>query len=300
MAETDALHQRLELGLRRVHADGLGQVAVAVRIAGDQRPDARQHLEGVPVVRLAQRLGHLRELQHQQPAAGTQHAVHLGQRLVLVGHVAQAEGHADQVEGAVLVGQRLGVAEVGGQHQALVDQALAAGAQHRLVDVGVHDHAALADLLGEQPRHVAGAAGDVQHAVARLEVGHGQRVALPGAVQAHRHQVVHDVVARSDRVEHAAHAPSLGGLVDGLEAEMGGAHGDVLLNGGRRGDGDKAVGRSSTPVNGWRKRRRHANGHRPPSPASARRGPGPRRPACLRTRASGGPGRGPTHRDRPR
>ena len=59
-------------------------------------------------------------------------------------------------------------------------------------------------------------------------------VGLPGAMQAHRHQVVHQVVARRDRVEHAAHAARLLALVDRLEAEVGLAH--------------VAIG---APVSGW-------------------------------------------------
>ena len=105
MAEAGGLHHGLQLGLAGVHADRFGQVAVAVAVARDQLPDARQHVERIPVVGLCQRRGDLRELQHQQPAAGLEHAVHLGQRLVLVRHVAQAESHADQVEAVVGEGQ---------------------------------------------------------------------------------------------------------------------------------------------------------------------------------------------------
>ena len=90
----------LSVCLVGVHADRFGQVAVAVGVARDQLADARQHLERIPVVGLLQRRGDLRELEHQQAAAGLQHAAHLGQRLVLVRHVAQAEGDADEVEAA--------------------------------------------------------------------------------------------------------------------------------------------------------------------------------------------------------
>ena len=59
---------------------------------------------------------------------------------------------------------------------------------------------------------VAGAAGEIEQAEGRLTLRrvHGchQRV-LPGAVQAARHQVVHQVVAARDRMEHVVHQPLL-------------------------------------------------------------------------------------------
>jgi hypothetical protein len=44
-------------------------------------------------------------------------------------------------------------------------------------------------------------------------------------MQAERHEVVHHVVFGRDRIEDAAHAPSLCPLVDGLVAEMSVSHG---------------------------------------------------------------------------
>lgn len=120
--------------------------------------------------------------------------------------------------------QGLGIADHGGQDHALVDQPVPAHAQHGFVDVGVHHLAGGADLLGEGQGQVARAARDVQRPVAFLEIGHHHRIGLPGTVQTTRHQVVHDVVARSDRVEHAAHAAGLLALVHRLESEMCGAH----------------------------------------------------------------------------
>jgi len=141
-----------------------------------------------------------------------------------VGHVAQAEGDGDDVEMAIGKRQVFGVADGGGQQHAGIDQAGAALTQHGFVDVGVHHLAGGTDLGREGQAEVAGAAGDVEHAIARLRVGHGDGVVFPGPVQARRHQVVHDVVARRHRVEHAAHVRGLVALIDGLEAEMGGGH----------------------------------------------------------------------------
>mmetsp|Transcript_50958 Transcript_50958/g.119475 ORF Transcript_50958/g.119475 Transcript_50958/m.119475 type:complete len:360 (-) Transcript_50958:1906-2985(-) len=234
VAKAGGLHHGLEGGLVGVHSDGLGQVAVALGIAREQRTELGQDVEGVPVVGLAQRLGDARELQHQQPAARLEHPAHLGQGQLLVGHVAQAEGDADKVEALALERQLLGVGQAGRQDQTFIEQAVAPLAQHGLVDVGVHDQAALAHLAGEGARQVAGAASDVERALARLEVGHLHRVGLPGPVQAGRHQVIHQVVFGRDRVEHAAHPAGLLALVDLLEAEMGLGHREISGSGRSR------------------------------------------------------------------
>jgi len=141
-----------------------------------------------------------------------------------VRHVAQPEGDRDQVEAAVAEGQALGVADGRGQRETLVDEAVAALAQHGLVDVGVDDDAARAHALREGTRQVARARRHVQHAVAFAHVGHRHGIGLPGPVQPGGHQVVHHVVARGDGIEHPAHARGLLVLVDGLESEVGAGH----------------------------------------------------------------------------
>src|SRR5690606_16965024 len=55
--EAGRVHHRLELLLRRMLADRLGQVAVAVGIAGEQPAQARQHLERVEVVERLEPVG---------------------------------------------------------------------------------------------------------------------------------------------------------------------------------------------------------------------------------------------------
>jgi hypothetical protein len=214
-------HHPLQRGLVGVHADRLGQVAVGVGVAGHPLADARQHLEGVPVVGLLQGLDDLAEFEHQQAAAGLEHAVHLAQRLVLVRHVAQAEGDADEVEALVGEGQLLGVGQQAGGEHAGVEQAVAALAQHGLVDVGVQHQALGPDLAGEGLGEVAGAGGDVEHGLAAAQVGHRHGVGLPDAVQAARHQVVHQVVLAGDGRKHAGDALRLFLLVYRFETEMG-------------------------------------------------------------------------------
>ena len=104
-------HHALELVLRRMLADGLGEVLVAVAVVGEQLAEARQDLERVEVVDRLEPVGSdFGELQHAGLAADLEHAVHLAQRGVLVGDVAQAEGDGDQIETGIRERQLLGVA----------------------------------------------------------------------------------------------------------------------------------------------------------------------------------------------
>jgi hypothetical protein len=68
----------------------------------------------------------------------------------------------------------------------------------------VRSIAALADQRQQQRGDVAGSAREVQHRVPCAHPAGGREPALPQAVDAERHQIVHQVVARRDRGEHAA------------------------------------------------------------------------------------------------
>jgi hypothetical protein len=95
-----------------------------------------------------------------------------------VRHVAQAEGDADQVEAGGGKGQPLGVAGHRGQHQALVEQAVAATRSMASL-MSVCTTVPLRADRREGAGQVAGAAGDVEHLVAGAQVGHRHRVGLP-------------------------------------------------------------------------------------------------------------------------
>src|SRR5690349_5735240 len=223
--EASRFHHALERLLVRVLADRFGQVLVAVRVAGEQLAELRQHLERVEIVELAEQLAlHARELQYQRATAGLEHATDVGQRLVLVGDVAQAEGHGHGIEGVVREGQALGV-ELGpaqAADQAAVGQPVAPDAEHGGVDVAHHHLALVADYRLEQRGDVAGAAGQIQHAVAAAHAADRHEMALPQAVDAERHQVVHQVVAARDRGEYLADQLLLLADRDVAETEMGG------------------------------------------------------------------------------
>jgi hypothetical protein len=66
---------------------------------------------------------------------------------------------------------------------------------------------------------VAGAARHIEEFLARTRIRHIDQGILPEPVDAARHQVVHQVVARGHAFEHPAHHAGLFGRRDVLEAE---------------------------------------------------------------------------------
>ena len=207
-----------------MHADGLGQVLVTVTVIGHQAPHYRQYLEGIGIVGLAQqRTLRFGKLQHQQPSPRLQHPQHRAQGLVLVSHVAQAEGDGDAVEAVVGKGQVLGIGldEFQVAQVAAVQQLVPPHFQHGLVDIGQHHRALGPHDIGEPRCQVACAAGDIQYGVALAHAAELDGEALPDAVYAGRHKIVHEVVTGGHGVKDVRHHAGLGLLVDFLEAEMG-------------------------------------------------------------------------------
>src|SRR5690606_23276895 len=93
---------------------------------------------------------------------------------------------------------------------------------HFAVDVAQYDRTGPADPRPQQRGDVAGPARQVQHPVAAAHLRGGDEVALPGPVDAQRHQGVHQVVVARDRREHLCHQPLLLPPGDVAEAEVGG------------------------------------------------------------------------------
>ena len=94
--------------------------------------------------------------------------------------------------------------------------------EHCGIDVGQDDMAVRAHLARKLDREIPGAASQVKHVVTGSRCGLVNGVPLPEAVQAGGHQVIHDVVACRDRVEHIPHV--VGFFADGhiFIAEMSG------------------------------------------------------------------------------
>ena len=92
-----------------MHANGLRKIAVGLAVAGDDAARPGHEAEGIEVVdRLEPGLA-LGELQHEEPAARTQHAQHLAQGAVLVRHVADAEGHGHDIKRVVGKGEHFSI-----------------------------------------------------------------------------------------------------------------------------------------------------------------------------------------------
>ena len=81
------------------------------------------------------------------------------------------------------------------------------------------------DAPREPDREIAAAGRDVERLLAGPQTRLRDREALPQPVQPARHRVVHEVVARRDGVEHAAHAGLLLAPRHLLVAEVGEAVG---------------------------------------------------------------------------
>ena len=203
-----------------MHADRFGEVAVGALVLRDELAQAREDGERIGVVGLRERFPHLREFEHQHAPAGAGDARHLGQRAILVRHVAKPEGHAHAVEGIGCERQLLRIAHGKRREVARIDQLVAPDREHGRIDVG-HPHAAPgADALGERERQVAAAGGHVEDLVALAHARERDGESLPHAMQAHRHQVVHEVVAGRDGTEDLADLGGLFGFVDFGETEV--------------------------------------------------------------------------------
>ena len=97
--------------------------------------------------------------------------------------------------------------------------ALEAAGEHAGIDQVVFEQVDLVDVehasvdAGEQPRR--------KGPLALAQAGLGDREPLPEPVHTQGHEVVHDVVASCDRVEHATHQAGLVAAVDLTVSEVG-------------------------------------------------------------------------------
>ena len=103
--------------------------------------------------------------------------------------------------------------------------AVAADLEHVGVDVADGGAEAGTGRLGGAERDIAGAAGDVEQRERRIalrRIERGDHDVFPDPVQADRHQIVHQVVARRHAVKHLVHQRLLVAQGDVPEAKMGG------------------------------------------------------------------------------
>lgn len=103
------------------------------------------------------------KLKNQQATAWAQDAAHLGERLILVGHIAQAEGDSNDIKPLVRERQLFRVALCNRQHVAFVQKTVTATGQHGIVDVSEPDLPTFTDPFGKCERQITGATGDIEH-----------------------------------------------------------------------------------------------------------------------------------------
>src|SRR5437016_11791826 len=125
LREARLLEHRLERRLVRMQADRLGEIAIGFCGPDNALAEPWQHLERVQVIRRLERRPDFGELEHHQAAAGLENARHLGERLLLACHVAQAESDGDAIEVGLGKRQPLGIALHRGEERAFVEQPVA-------------------------------------------------------------------------------------------------------------------------------------------------------------------------------
>ncbi len=209
-------------------ADRFDEIAIGVGVAGHRTAERRNDLERKQIVDSIEP-GHVDsgKFQAQEPAAGPQHAIGFAEREIDPRHVADAECDGVGIETAVRESQCLGVSFH--ERHPVVEmprrRALAADVEHIGIDVADGGAKTDARRLGGTKRDVAGTAGNVEQRKRHIAARWIERIdhhLFPEAMQARRHQVVHQVVARRHAVEHVVHQRLLVAQGDVPEAKMRG------------------------------------------------------------------------------
>src|SRR2546425_3579912 len=195
----EPLRQRLRLR-KREHR--LWQVGIGVSMFRHEPADGGENSPEIEQVDRAQRREPGRgELENDEPRTGLEDAGRFAEAPVEVGEIAYAKSHQRAVEPRRGKGQ---LQRVGGDRDGAKSFALALR-QHRDHEVGADHTAAEAALPGELGGQVQRTGAQIQVSAVGFsfpaEARHGS--APPGPIHVEAEQVVQEVVARSDRGEHA-------------------------------------------------------------------------------------------------
>src|SRR5579875_3329791 len=217
---------RGERALPRKAPDALHEIAIRLALAGHDLAHQRHHSETVEIVERLQRRDHGGgEFEGEKAASGLQDAPRLGERRRDPRDIAQPEGDRVKIETAIGERQPLGVGDepYDAREYAAVERAGAPNRQHSLADIADDGAAAAFRRQSRQcpQRDIAGAAGDVDEALARPRPQGGHHLSLPQAMDAAAHQIVHQIVAERHAVEQRAHPRRLFRLGNAAEAEIG-------------------------------------------------------------------------------
>src|SRR5215469_4538868 len=216
VAKPDPIETRLsdhsgQLALPGEAPNAFDEVSVSLAIPRYDRPEQRHEPEAVEIVqRLQKRRDFGHELETHEAATGTEYAACLGERCIDLGNVSQPESDRIKIDGAVRGRKPFSVGAHpfdSGQYP-LVERAGAAQFEHPLA--GVADQHPTGRLLRRSKplqrahRDVPRAAGNVEQNLARPRLQPRYHRVLPQPMDAAAHQVVHQVIARRNAVEHGA------------------------------------------------------------------------------------------------
>ncbi len=227
-AESGVLHHAAQGFLRRVFADRLGQILVTVGVTREKLSQARQDLEAVQVVEFTKGfIADFRKLKHQATTADFQHAAHLCQRLLLVGHIAQTKRNGDEIKTLIRERQGLGVdlRVLQATYKTAIRQAITTNAQHFTIDVAQYHRTAVANAILQQGGDVTRATRQIKHTITAFHTTGADEIALPEPMDAKAHEVIHQVVIARDRAENLTDQLLLLGDRNITKAEMCGVFG---------------------------------------------------------------------------
>src|SRR5690606_5369226 len=103
----------------------------------------------------------------------------------------------------------------------LVNGAVLADAQHRVIDVEDGDMSLTADAVEKAEGDIAGAAGNIEKMLSLLRHQPVDHRRFPQPMDAGAHQIIHQIVAAGNAVENAANQPRLLLPPDFAKAKMG-------------------------------------------------------------------------------
>ena len=212
-------HHRLEQGRTREAADAFDEVAVAFLVVCNGLADLRDYQRRVAVVELRE-AGPIAggELHAEETPAALQHAMCFAKGRRDVGDVPDAEHDRISVEASIGEAQLLGIFDLPAEaREAAPLGALLAHVKHVRIDVGDGDARA---APGDPECDVAGSTRHIENILAGTRLQARDEAVLPQPVHPARHEVVHQIVAASDRAEDLTDAMRLLFGADQLVAEI--------------------------------------------------------------------------------
>lgn len=207
--ETGLVQAALERLLRRKFANAFDEILVAVAVPGDHLADPGNSAEGPGVISFGQEgFVHAAEFKAEEAPAGFKDTARLSQSGVDMCNIAEAEGDGVDVDAGAFHGEGFGIADdpVEIVEPAAVHGAVAPDAEHFGIEVANSDIGRVGRFFDPES-DVTSAARNVKIRMFGAGADLADELVFPQAVDAGRHQVVHDIVAVGYRVENIDNQP---------------------------------------------------------------------------------------------